>query len=191
MNYCGNYNAGTSYNVGDVVVYTDGVPYILLKAAPAGTSCHDTLYWNRVQAPLSDAVLMFHTMLTNINTAIEDAETNESKLSAMIAPEYTKTTYAQGDHVTHNGKYYVCNTDIGTAEDWTAAHWTEKTVGGEIAALNGDVSAANGSITDLQGVVFDDKTLILNSSTTSSDKKWAITVDDSDGIQVDEVVAGE
>ena len=70
MNYCGNYNSGTSYSVGDIAIYTDGVPYILLKAAPAGTSCHDTLYWNRVQPPLADALVAIHgavdTMFDNL-----------------------------------------------------------------------------------------------------------------------------
>ena len=70
MNYCGNYNSGTSYSIGDIAIYTDGVPYILLKAAPAGTSCHDTLYWNRVQPPLADALVAIHgaidTMFDNL-----------------------------------------------------------------------------------------------------------------------------
>ena len=70
MNYCGNYNSGTSYSVGDIAIYTDGVPYILLKAAPAGTSCHDTMYWNRVQPPLADALVAIHgavdTMFDNL-----------------------------------------------------------------------------------------------------------------------------
>ena len=83
MNYCGNYNSGTSYSVGDIAIYTDGVPYILLKAAPAGTSCHDTLYWNRVQPPLADALVAIHgavnTLFDNLNSEGE-AITDLSKV---------------------------------------------------------------------------------------------------------------
>ena len=66
MNYCGNYSAGTSYGVGDIAIYTDGVPYILLKDAPAGTSCHDTLYWNRVQPPLADALVSMNNAINSM-----------------------------------------------------------------------------------------------------------------------------
>ena len=44
--------------------------------------------------------------------------------------EYSSTkTYAVGDYCLHTAdnvtKLYVCNTAIATAEEWTAAHWTE------------------------------------------------------------------
>lgn len=56
MKYRGEYRKDVTYKLDDIVIYEDGVPYILLKEAPAGTSCHDTLYWNRVRPPLADAV---------------------------------------------------------------------------------------------------------------------------------------
>ena len=66
MNYKGAYDSGTTYNVGDVVVYTDNVAYWLQKPAVAGTPCHDTLYWGRVGDGLQDTVLMFHGMLSTM-----------------------------------------------------------------------------------------------------------------------------
>jgi len=54
----------------------------------------------------------------------------------IIAEEYDATaTYAVGDYCTHEKKLYVCNTTISTAEPWTAAHWTEVTVGSELEQL--------------------------------------------------------
>jgi hypothetical protein len=42
------------------------------------------------------------------------------------APAYDSTaTYAVGDYCTYSFKLYKCTTAITTAEQWTAAHWTE------------------------------------------------------------------
>ena len=52
----------------------------------------------------------------------------------MIAAAYSKKTYAVGDYCTKDGKFYVCKTAItGSGENWTAAHWTETTVGAALA----------------------------------------------------------
>lgn len=47
-----------------------------------------------------------------------------------IAPLYddTSTYETVGTAVMYNGKRYVNNTAILTAEAWTAAHWTETSV---------------------------------------------------------------
>lgn len=72
MNYRGNYDPETSYSKGDVVIYTDGVPYYLQKAAPAGTTPHDVRSWNRVPQPFSEIVVMFHETLGKIPKNIDD-----------------------------------------------------------------------------------------------------------------------
>jgi len=115
MKYKGAYNAGTSYDVGDVVVYTDGIPYFLQNPASAGTGCHDTHCWNPVSEEARDMVIMFHDFLSGLaeTKAIADA------------------------------------------------------------------------------VIFDDKTLTLNSSTESSTARYAITVDDEDGLVATEIVDGD
>lgn len=38
-------------------------------------------------------------------------------------------TYAVGDYVVYEHTLYVCNTAIPTAEQWTAAHWTQVDIG--------------------------------------------------------------
>lgn len=72
LNYRGTYNDDTTYYEGDVVVYEDGVPYLMKESAPSGTKCHDTLYWNRLDDPLASVVEMFHNMLDGL---IESATT--------------------------------------------------------------------------------------------------------------------
>ena len=57
---------------------------------------------------------------------IAGIEADVGDTQKMIADEYDATaTYAVGDVCIHDGKLYQCNTAIGTAEAWTAAHWTE------------------------------------------------------------------
>ena len=127
MKYKGAYSDEVSYNVGDVVIYTDGVPYCLQATAVVGTKPHDTLYWDRMLGPVADCVVLFHDMFSG---------------------------------------------------------------------LLSDVAGAKSDITEINNVVdtviFDSKTLILGSSTEASTKKYAITVDDEDGLAATEIEeAGE
>ena len=136
MRYRGAYNSGVSYSVGDVAIYTDGIPYYLQKAAAAGTACHDVHYWYRVPQPLAEMVVMFHSMLTGLEADAAASSAAETAISAMIAPEYTKKTYSEGDVVTHGGKLYAAKADIDPADaSWTAAHWEQTTVAALIAAV--------------------------------------------------------
>lgn len=111
MKYTGAFSSGKEYEVGDIAVYTDGVPYWLQKPAPVGTECYDTMYWGRLGQPYASVVMMLHPILSGL------AETKAA----------------------------------------------------------------------VDGVVFDSKTLTLDSSTESSTKRYAITVDDEDGLVATEI----
>lgn len=66
----------------------------------------------------------------------------------MIAPEYSSTdTYNVGDYVVQSDKLYKCISAIESAEEWTAAHWTQVSVSEEISDLN---SALNNITTKLK-----------------------------------------
>ena len=115
MKYKGAYSDEVSYEVGDVVIYTDGVPYCLQAAAVVGTKPHDTLYWDRMLGPVADCVVLLHDMFSGLLS--------------------------------------------------------------DVAEMKGVVDS----------VIFDDKMLILASSTEASTKKYAITVDDEDGLEATEI----
>ena len=57
MKLKGDWDSGTTYNVGDVVRYTDGVIYHLQKACAAGITPLDTAYWGRVDQTLAQAAI--------------------------------------------------------------------------------------------------------------------------------------
>lgn len=47
---------------------------------------------------------------------------------SVFAPAYSdESTYAQGDIVSKDDKFYQAKADIGTAEEWNAEHWNEVT----------------------------------------------------------------
>lgn len=53
-----------------------------------------------------------------------------------LAPNFsTSATYAVGQLCVYGNALYRCTTAIGTAEAWTAAHWTEATVDDVLAAI--------------------------------------------------------
>lgn len=130
MKLKGDWDSGTSYSVGDVVRYTDGVIYHLQKPCAAGITPLDTLYWGKADSMTAQAALF---ALDAVGIAGSNTETEEAKVSALIAPEYSKKTYNAGDLVTHNKKLYKAKADINPADNaWTAAHWDETTVGAVI-----------------------------------------------------------
>lgn len=72
MNYKGAYSGSTDYSNGDVVVFTDGIPYVAIIDPPTGTTPHDRMYWNRLDQPLSEIVTMFHGAFSTIPDNIND-----------------------------------------------------------------------------------------------------------------------
>ena len=122
MIYKGTYADETTYSVGDVVVFTDNIPYCLQKPAPAGTKCHNTLYWSRVIEEVADMVSLFHSFFMGLQESAQ---------------------------------------------------------------------AAAGTTQLVNEMLFDNKTLILASSTESSQKRYAVTVDDEDGLNAEEIISDE
>ena len=100
MNYKGAYSGDTNYAVGDVAVYTDGIPYVMHTDAPAGVPCHNVRYWERVPAPLSDAVVMFHDLLSTVSAAVATIPTNINDEAITLTAgddEYLITVDASGE----------------------------------------------------------------------------------------------
>jgi hypothetical protein len=56
MNLKGNYSDETTYEVGDVVLFTDGVSYFLRHPCKAGTPPVDTMFWSRTSQYLNEVV---------------------------------------------------------------------------------------------------------------------------------------
>jgi hypothetical protein len=50
----GDYSGSVTYDVGDIVRYTDGVSYLLLKPCKAGVPPINTKYWDRIPQPMQD-----------------------------------------------------------------------------------------------------------------------------------------
>ena len=87
----------------------------------------------------------------------------------IIAPDYADLTFpvAQGQPCIHEGLYYIANSAIQSSESWTAAHWTQLTVGEQVTDV----------LTAIQGV--DDALIVdknfLDSSEWTSQTNYAVT----------------
>ena len=57
MKLKGDFDSSASYSVGDVVRFTDGVPYINIKPC-TGIVPHNTRHWQRVGQYMDEAVLL-------------------------------------------------------------------------------------------------------------------------------------
>lgn len=85
--------------------------------------------------------------------AAEAAEQSAQEAAAYAAAAASHTaeaydatkTYAVGEYCVYNSKLYVCKTAITTAEAWTAAHWTEVTVGEALTTLKEDLTLISAS----------------------------------------------
>ena len=72
-----------------------------------------------------------------------------STIEPNFAGAYDSTsTYAVGDYVVYEHDLYVCNTAITTAEDWTAAHWTQTDIGTVLESLKSDIDTLSTSKQD-------------------------------------------
>lgn len=61
---------------------------------------------------------------------IEDIINRVDNIESNFAEEYDSTaTYEVGDRCIYEGAWYECNTEISTAEEWTAGHWDRVSFG--------------------------------------------------------------
>ena len=96
-----------------------------------------TSHYNLVKPDATDLIdiSVINSDLEIIDGAIHEAKESGGSATDMIADPYSSSaTYSVGDYCSHEGKLYRCTTAISTAEDWTAAHWTETTVEQEVEA---------------------------------------------------------
>lgn len=67
MKLKGAYNGETTYSVGDVVQFEDGVAYLLNKPCKAGTPPVKTLCWTRLTQPLQEVVGLIMDAIGTLN----------------------------------------------------------------------------------------------------------------------------
>ena len=94
MKLKGNYSADVTYSVGDVVLNSDGVAYIMQNAAPAGSDPKDTLYWGRLNQPLNEVVSLIMDGLGIAQDGIDKFFLNDQTLLLKTGEGETETTYA-------------------------------------------------------------------------------------------------
>ena len=116
---------------------------VVLMHNPGGTQ-YDFYYLVQRASGSGHVTMYFKGRYNSIKVA-DDTWTfyNDSVNALAIAPLYDSTsTYPTvGTAVMFNGKRYVNNVAINTSEDWTPAHWTEKSVEEEIGNVEALLAA--------------------------------------------------
>lgn len=118
-------------------------------------------------------------------------------LNDLLAPEYSaSSTYAAGSYVTHEGKLYTNANAISTPEAWTAAHWTEVTVGNQLsglktadAGLSSNIAALSGKVGVLTDLTTTDKSNLV--AAVNEVKSLALAAATSEGHLVDARDSGQ
>ena len=91
MKLKGEYAAGTSYSVGDVVRYTDGIAYHLQYPATAGTPPTKSWYWGRLDQRLGEAVCL---MLDALEIALAAVDSHFIDANTLVLGTEGGTRYA-------------------------------------------------------------------------------------------------
>lgn len=79
--------------------------------------------------------------ISDINGNMDLIDAEAGKVRANVAANYDSSeTYAVGDYCLHDGSLYKCSTAISSPEAWTAGHWTQIKITGELSTLNGNIT---------------------------------------------------
>ena len=70
MTLKGDYSGDVSYSVKDVVRWTNGEIYVLLKPCAAGNPPPNTLYWGKISGPIGEVISMLTDVMNSTNTAL-------------------------------------------------------------------------------------------------------------------------
>ena len=104
MTLKGEWSAETTYSVGDVVRYSNGNFYNMVRPGKAGVPCPDALYWNILPSPLQECAKMILDVAGDLTTAIgalaETIPTNIDDESIVLKSgdnEYLVSVDASGD----------------------------------------------------------------------------------------------
>ena len=97
MKLIGDWASDATYNTGDVLRYSNGEVYQLLKACKAGTPPTETLYWNKVGQDVAQAVKL-------ILDGVDKAKT-EAVATVRQLPEVESTDAGSALMVNSSGEW--------------------------------------------------------------------------------------
>ena len=94
--------------------------------------------------------------ISDINGNMDLIDAEAGKVRANVAANYDSSeTYAVGDYCLHDGSLYKCTTAISSPESWTAGHWTQIKIAGELSSLSDHIATLQGKISasDISGTI--------------------------------------
>lgn len=136
--------SGTDYPlIGNMYAEAIKGKTVVLQHNPGGTQ-YDFYYLARSVSGSGHITMRFVGKYNSV-TVVDDTWTfyNDNVNAVAIAPLYDSTSAypTVGTAVMYNGRRYVSNVAINIAEEWTPAHWTEKSVEDEIGNVEALLAA--------------------------------------------------
>lgn len=126
MKYTGSFSDSNGYEIGDIAVYTDGIPYWLQAIAPVGTECYDSRYWQRVSSPMAEIIIALHPFLQALGLASVESAATTATVNAMLFDP--KTLVLASSSEDSDKSFAVTVDDDGEV---TATEITDEAEGGE------------------------------------------------------------
>lgn len=83
-----------------------------------------------------------NALISVINSNMDKVDAEAGRQRGNIAANYsTSSAYDVGDLCIYQGNLYRCNTAIASGEEWTAAHWTQVNIAGELDSQKQDIAS--------------------------------------------------
>lgn len=115
--------------------------------------------------------------ISDINGNMDLIDAEAGRVRANVAANYDSSeTYAVGDYCLHDGSLYKCSTAISSPEAWTAGHWTQIKITGELSALNGNLENVS-DITLENGVNYGDLSNVYQKSLRKNNRLCILEFD--------------
>ncbi|MBR3333267.1 MAG: hypothetical protein IKG23_03150 [Clostridia bacterium] len=91
-----------------------------------------------------------NALISVINNNMDKVDAEAGRQRGNIAANYsTSSAYDVGDLCIYQGNLYRCNTAIASGEEWTAAHWTQVNIAGELDSQKQDITSNTTAIANL------------------------------------------
>lgn len=91
-----------------------------------------------------------NALISVINSNMDKVDAEAGRARGNIAANYsTSSAYDVGDLCIYQGNLYRCNTAIASGEEWTAAHWTQVNIAGELDSQKQDITSNTQAIANI------------------------------------------
>lgn len=115
-----------------------------------------------------------NALISVINSNMDKVDAEAGRQRGNIAANYsTSSAYDVGDLCIYQGNLYRCNTAIASGEEWTAAHWTQVNIAGELDSQKQDITSNTQAIANIESKISNNGVLLATFTGATQEKTLA------------------